>query len=70
MGRARTVSLNLWEVRDRLGDPRGCPGLIGGPSGRSGTGRGILGEVLDGRRILEEVWNGSGDPWGGPGRFL
>ena len=52
----------LGEVRDGLGDPRACPGRIGGPSGRSGTGRGnleevreTLGEIRDGRGTLEKV---------------
>ena len=36
------------EVREYLRDPRGGPGLVGGPSGRSGTGREKLLEVRDG----------------------
>ena len=46
------------EVRDRLVDPRGSPGLVGGLSGRCRTGRGTFGEVQD----------GSGNPPKGPGR--
>ena len=65
----------LEEVRDRLGDPRGGPRQVGGPSekfetgrklpGRCGTGWGTPGRSRMGRETLGEVRDGSGEPRGG-----
>ena len=41
-----------------LGDPRGGPGRVRGPTQKFGTGR----------RTISEVWDGSGDPPGSQGR--
>ena len=44
------------EVRDGLGDPRGDPGPVEGPTGRSGTGQGTLREVHGTlREVLETL---------------
>ena len=61
-------------VRDGLVDPRRGPGRDWGHSDRSETGRdsrtgrGTIGEIRDELGILEEVQDGSGNPWGSPGR--
>ena len=52
----------LGEVWDGLGNARGGPGWIEGPSGKSGTGRGMLVEVRDGSWDPLEVQDGLGDP--------
>ena len=49
----RDGSGTLVEVRNGSVDPRGGPGLIGGPSGRFGTGWVTLVEVWDGLGTLE-----------------
>ena len=71
-GRSAMGCGTLGVVRDRSRDPRGIPGLIGGPSGRSGMGRRTLDEVryrlgrcVTGRRTLGVVKDESGDPRGG-----
>ena len=53
------------EVRDWLGDPRGGPGRVGGPTGRSGTGLRTYGEVRD---ELGDPWEGLGQVGGPSGR--
>ena len=38
------------EGTGQIGDPRGSPRRVEGPSGRSGPGRGTIGEVRNGSR--------------------